>query len=219
MHTNLTCRCGVKIPVTGEQANGTVQCRSCLNRIHVPPEKVLVDLGALDRDVRLRTVGFIIMGVLVVAAIAAGVFTQSKRDTLAAEARSVVNSELSEKHGIPARIIELQRKNPHSADIGPLGDIATKLKDLPTEPREVRASFKEVRDTLKEIDSEYRNPSTKNWLADADFADFTQSLLYGFVIGTGVVFLFLIIISARVSTHRHRIIAYEKQAHTKVISR
>jgi len=217
MRANLTCRCGVKIPVTREQANSTVQCRSCLNRIHVPSEKILVDLNALHRDIRLRAVGFLVIGVLALFAIAAGVFTQSKRDSLVAEARSVINGELNEKRGLPMHITELKSKNPQSAEIGHLGEDVERLKGL--QGGEIKERLAEVKGTLNSIEPEYRTPGTRSWLADSDFADFTEKLLYGFVIGAGVVFLFLIIISARVSTHRHRVIAYEKQGHTKLISR
>jgi len=219
MRANLTCRCGVKIPVTREQANSTVQCRSCLNRIHVPSEKILVDLNALHRDIRLRAAGFLVIGVLALFAIAAGVFTQSKRDSLVAEARSAINGELNEKRGLPMHISELKSKNPQSAEIGHLEEDVTRLQSLQSDPREIKERLAEVKGTLNSIDPEFRTPGTRSWLADADFADFTEKLLYGFVIGAGVVFLFLIVISARVSTHRHRIVAYEKQGHTKIISR
>jgi hypothetical protein len=221
MHVNLKCRCGLKIPVTKEQANGSVQCRSCLNRIHVPNEKALVDLGAFERDVRLRIVCSIVLGALVIAAIAAGVFTQSKRESLGDQAYNVRKGELSDnpKNSLPKLIDELKAKNQQSSEIGALEEARDRLKSMPEDARELKARANEVRETLKSIDPEYRMQITKDFLADADFADFAQTLLYGFVGGAGVCILLLIVISARVSTHRHRLIAYEKQTHTKVISR
>jgi hypothetical protein len=222
MTTNLTCRCGLKIPVTKEQANSTVQCRSCLNRIHVPSEKVLGDLSALHRDIGIRVIGFLVIGLLAVAAIVVGVYTQTQRDRLAVDARRVVDAEKSDTYGLLSHINRLKRSGKPDKDpvVQQLNSNLQKLLALPQDTEEIKKlGLQDVRTRLAEIDDQYRSDATKHWLAEADRADLFQNILYAFVVAAGVVFLFLIIISARLSTHRHHIVAYEKQTHTKVISR
>jgi len=227
MLIKLTCRCGVRILVTKEQANSTVQCRSCLNRIHVPSEKILVDLGALHRDTGLRRLVFAVMAVLVLGAIVSGLLGVSERNKLAAEARGVIDTEKSERFGLQTHINSLaeedaKQNRPPDQDpaIRKLRANLDAVAALPEDKEELQKSgFKDVREVLEAIDQDYRSEQTKNWLARAQFADLSETLLYGFIIGAGIVFMVVVVISARVSTHRHRIIMYENQTHAKIISR
>ncbi|RKY26235.1 MAG: hypothetical protein DRP79_05225, partial [Planctomycetota bacterium] len=94
MRTKLPCKCGANVTVTKDQANTSTQCVSCLSRILVPPEKILVSLGALHRDRGLRVAGMVVLGIFIVAAVAAGIYAQSKKEQLLTKLPATVRDQI-----------------------------------------------------------------------------------------------------------------------------
>lgn len=224
VHINLLCKCGSKVTVTKDEANNSAQCRSCLGRVLVPPHKILISLGALHRDLRLRILGIIALGLLVVAAAVAGIYAQSKRQQLLSEAPTVVRDQIDRvSRAVEKARNEVRNNGGIPEEDGRVRSLNSLLGDLKAQPQNkeeaAKVNFAEISGIMEEVGPEDRTEATNEWLAGAQGARFGETLQYGLIAGAGIVFLLLIPLSARISTHRHRILNHEKQTHSKILSR
>ncbi len=224
MRTNLLCKCGATVRVTKQQANSTVQCLSCLGRVLIPPEKVLVSLRAFHRDRRLRIFGMIVLGLCATLAAATGIYAQSERDRLLADVPATVREQIQKTRQVIARTeneARINGGNPESdARLLSLRDLLMDLEAPQFQNREdvAEVEIKDVTRVFAAVDADQRTATTNAWLAGALAAEVGEALQYAFIAGAGGVFLLLILLSARISSHRHRIITHEKQTHSKILN-
>lgn len=224
MHVKLLCKCGASVIVTKDQANRGIQCTSCLNRVLVPPRNILTSLGAFHRDLRLRILGIIVLGVFVVVAVVAGIYAQSKQKQLLAEIPTVVRDQIDKINQLAEKVrSEVRGNGGMPEEDGRLRQLNSLLGDLKAQPEKkedaAQLNFTAIAGVMEGINPDYRTEATKDWIAGAQSAKFGETLQYGLITCAGIIFLLLIPLSARIGTHKHRILSHEKQTHSKVLTR
>jgi hypothetical protein len=197
---------------------------SCLSRILVPPEKILVSLKALHRDRGLRVAGMVVLGIFIVAAVVAGIYSQSKKEQLLIDLPATVRDQIDKTRQYIGTVKNNVRNNggdpEEDAKLRDLQDLLAALQAQPQEKEEaVQVDFSETVHVLGDVGAEHQTDMTGVWLAGARAALAVETFQYVFIACGGAVFLLMLLLSARISTHRHRIIAHEKQTHSTIISR